>query len=99
MKGIFFALPPVAEQLTILAFLDEATRSANEAIDRMRREIRLLHEFRARLIADVVTGKLDARAAAAGLPEITEVELINDLADADDLDDAVDDVENEEAAA
>ena len=39
---------------------------------RLRTEIALIHEFRTRLIADVVTGKLDVRAAAASLPEIAE---------------------------
>ena len=33
------------------------------------REVALLHEYRTRLIADVVTGKLDVREAAAELPE------------------------------
>ena len=33
------------------------------------REIDLLREFRTRLIADVVTGKLDVREAAARLPD------------------------------
>ena len=32
----------------------------------------LLREYRTRLIADVVTGKLDAREAAARLPDATE---------------------------
>ena len=32
----------------------------------------LLHEYRTRLIADVVTGKLDVREAAAGLPDEVE---------------------------
>ena len=35
-----------------------------------QKELELLEEYRARLIADVVTGKLDVREAAAGLPEI-----------------------------
>ena len=34
-----------------------------------RKEIALLYEYRTRLIADVVTGKLDVREAAARLPE------------------------------
>ena len=38
------------------------------AIDGARREIELLREYRTRLIADVVTGKLDVREAAAALP-------------------------------
>ena len=33
------------------------------------RQIRLHHEYRTRLIADVVTGKLDVRQAAASLSE------------------------------
>ena len=39
------------------------------AIARARRQIELLEEYRTRLIADVVTGKLDVRAAAARLPD------------------------------
>ena len=39
------------------------------AIDRARRQIELLQEYRTRLIADVVTGKLDVREAAAQLPD------------------------------
>ena len=35
----------------------------------MRQEIELLREYRTRLVADVVTGKLDIREAAAQLPE------------------------------
>ena len=36
---------------------------------RARRQIELVQEYRTRLIADVVTGKLDVREAAAQLPE------------------------------
>lgn len=63
------------------------------------REIILIHGFRTRLIADVVTGKLDVRAVAASLPEAIEIEPIDDLAEADELDDAADDSESEEVAA
>jgi type I restriction enzyme, S subunit len=38
-----------------------------------REQITLLREYRTRLIAGVVTGKLDVREAAAALPEETEV--------------------------
>ena len=40
-----------------------------EAISATHRDIGLLREYRTRLIADVVTGKLDVREAAAGLPD------------------------------
>ncbi|MDH7577979.1 MAG: hypothetical protein QHH75_09180 [Bacillota bacterium] len=39
------------------------------AIAAARREIELLREYRTRLVADVVTGKVDVREVAAGLPE------------------------------
>ena len=43
------------------------------------REISLLREYRTRLIADVVTGKLDVREAAANLPEeIDETEVLDE---------------------
>ena len=40
------------------------TPTINAAIARARRQIELLQEYRTRLIADVVTGKLDVRAVA-----------------------------------
>ena len=71
-RNLTLAMPPEDEQVTIIQFLDEATRTIVDAIERAQREISLLREYRTRLIADVVTGKLDVRAAAAGLPEETE---------------------------
>ena len=66
-------IPPVAEQAAIVAHLNKATVGIDAAIARARRQIELLEEYRTRLIADVVTGKLDVRAAAAArLPEETE---------------------------
>ena len=43
-----------------------------------KREVELLDEYRARLIADVVTGKLDARGAAAALPEVDPLDAEDD---------------------
>ena len=64
------ALPPLSEQAPVVEWLDEGAVSHNAAIARARRQIDLLREYRTRLIADVVTGKLDVREAAASLPEI-----------------------------
>ena len=63
------ALPPISEQTSIVAYLDKATADIDVAIDRARREIELLGEYRTRLIADVVTGKVDVREATAELSE------------------------------
>ena len=53
--------PPLSEQATIVEHLDKTTTSIDAAIARARRQIELLEEYRTRLIADVVTGKLDVR--------------------------------------
>ena len=53
---------------------------ATAAIENARDEIDLLREYRTRLIADVVTGKLDVRDAAARLPdEVDEPEPIDEI--------------------
>ena len=66
---LHIALPPKEEQQLILIGLRRQTRGIDATISRARRQIDLLHEYRTRLIADVVTGKLDVREAAAQLGE------------------------------
>ena len=61
--------PPLCEQAAIVEHLDKATTGVDAAIVRARRQVELLQEYRTRLIADMVTGKLDVRDAAAQLPE------------------------------
>jgi len=61
--------PPVSEQTEIMAHLAEALGGQNTAISRLEGEIDLLREYRTRLVADIVTGKLDVREAAARLPQ------------------------------
>lgn len=75
-------MPPQEEHEAIVEFLDEQIERIDTAIAATRREIDLLKEFCTRLIADVVTGKLDAREAAASLPdELDELELNNEIND------------------
>ncbi|MCP3404070.1 restriction endonuclease subunit S [Bradyrhizobium sp. CCGB01] len=69
MGGIHVALPPRDEQSAIMARLDSELFGLNSTISRLEREIELLREYRTRLVADVVTGKLDVREVAARLPE------------------------------
>ena len=70
LKATKLAIPPLSEQTAIVAYLDKATADIDAAIDRARREIELLGEYRTRLIADVVTGKVDVREAVAGLSAV-----------------------------
>ena len=66
--------PPSIEQTAIVEYLQRATADIDAAITRALRQIELLQEYRTRLIADVVTGKLDVREAAALLPDKADEE-------------------------
>ena len=55
-------VPPLREQQTIAEQLNKMTVDTDAAIDRARRQIELMEEYRTRLIADVVTGKIDVQA-------------------------------------
>jgi len=65
-------MPPRAEQEELLQRIHAETQEVDTASSRLEREIDLLREYRTRLIADVVTGKLDVREAVAGLPDKME---------------------------
>ena len=68
-----------------MAAIDLSCQPLNDTISRVAREMELLREYRTRHIADIVTGKLDVRQAAAQLPEDCAVSL-----DADPTDEADD---------
>lgn len=94
------ALPPSKEQLAILRSLKEATSNLESAIAGAHREIMLVREFRTRLIADVVTGKLDVGEAAAKLPEEEpEVEPLDEMEELSQDEAAAEDLEAEAADA
>ena len=64
-----FVFPPLTEQKRIADSLDAELEGMTQIVQRLKREISLLREYRTRLVADVVTGKLDVRDAAARLPD------------------------------
>ncbi len=97
--GIKTPIPPMPEQRSIVEAVQIATAEMNTTISKIENEVSLILEYRTRLIADVVTGKLDVRAVAASLAETFEQETIDELVEDDELDEAVDDAENEEVAA
>lgn len=83
-------IPPVEEQASIVAFYREETADISVAISRLEREIELLREYRTRLVADVVTGKLDVREASARLPFEAPFDMVEDDADSGDEAEAAD---------
>ncbi len=65
IRHFMVVLPPIDEQEQLLSNVSRELVRVTDAIARARRQIELVGEYRTRLIADVVTGKLDVREAAA----------------------------------
>lgn len=72
LMSVPLAVPPRAEQDRIMQAVRAETASLAAAISSVGKEESVLRELRTRLIADVVTGKLDVRKAAEQLPEETD---------------------------
>ena len=81
LKNMALMIPPHHEQTAIACFLDETTAEIDQSIANTGREIEFLHEYRTRLIADVVSGKLDVREAAAALPEVDPLAVDDEVDD------------------
>ena len=85
-------VPPIQEQQKLVETIASEAGVLATASDAAERQIQHLTQYRTRLIADVVTGKLDVREAAARLPD--EVEAPKPLEETD----ALTDTDNREAA-
>jgi len=82
-------VPELAEQERVVAEIERASRKSDDAIAKTQREISLIQEYRTRLVADVVTGRVDVRAIAARLPDAPEMFDELDLILDDKLEDAL----------
>ncbi len=63
-------IPPLLEQVEIAGSIESTLVKLRDSSEETMEGVSLVREYRTRLIADVVTGKLDVRAAAAALPEV-----------------------------
>jgi len=92
VRALRVPVPALSVQQEVVHVLSMIASESSSAIGSLAAEIDLLHEFRARLVADVVTGQVDVRAVAATLPDAPEA--ITELAA--DSDDEADDLLEEE---
>lgn len=90
LLSISIAVPPPEEQRAIVRHVIDQTSPLVAAIAHQRHEVELLREYRARLVADVVTGKLDVREVATTLPAVATL--------SDEVGDDVDSGEEGESA-
>lgn len=77
----FVPVPPIDEQKTICLWIDAECKPLDDAILRTEDEIKLIREYRDRLIANVVTGQVDVRNWVPGPDDLLADEYLAALAD------------------
>lgn len=85
---VYTVYPPYEEQCAIVAEVQKIENKMQAIISTISKEIGILHEFKTRLISDVVTGKIDVRSI-----EIPEYEFVDEEANTED---SSEEVEGEE---
>ena len=79
--------PSIDEQRSIAKYLDRTTTAIHSAVGRFGEQVELASEYRSRLIADFVAGKLNVRDTTEVLPEVdplTEDDVLHGSRHADD---------------
>ena len=81
VKNAVIALPTVEEQKTICRWISDECQPLDDAIARTEEEIKLIREYRDRLIADVVTGQVDVRGWQPGPEDVVDDAALASLGD------------------
>lgn len=79
MKEIPFIVPPADEQTAIVEYIRRTLPKYDIAIEKLTEEVDALEEYKAKLISDTVTGKIDV-----GGIEIPEYEFVDEEANTED---------------
>jgi len=83
VDNLLIILPvSMKEQEQIVNYIDQETPKIDQLLDQAQRQIDLIQEYRTRLIADVVTGKVDVRGI-----------LVEDAAEDEALEELVDEID------
>jgi len=95
LKNFPVVVPPPEEQEKIVAWIENEVDVFDKSILRAAKEIEIIREYRTRLIADVVTGKVDVRHLA---PPPGSEDLQEAADELEPLDDAAGELEDEALA-
>lgn len=96
---IIVTVPPYGNQVEVVKGIETLSAEINVTISNVESEIALVQEFRTRLIADAVTGKLDVRVVAACLPQVTEFKPLDATIEDEGVDGDIDVLEDAAVAA
>ncbi len=76
-------MPPTREQENISSYIEKENARIEQTVSYAEREIKLIQEYRTRLISDVVTGKVDVRSIK--VEDITDEELLENMPDTEEI--------------
>jgi len=100
IRSLRVPVPPHVEQDKIVAFIDGQCKAIELTIENAKHEIDLIREYRNRLIANVVTGKVDVRSVQiqdempVDIEDIEDIDVLDDNG-GDNNDDGDEDEEND----
>jgi type I restriction enzyme S subunit len=86
-RDLWLPLPPLDEQQAIVSHLQAELASLDGMIVTAEKAIDLIREYRTRLIADVVTGKVDVRGLAPAEPPLDDEQIDEGIDDEEMLGD------------
>lgn len=89
MKEIPFVVPPADEQTAIAEYIRRTLPKYDISIEKLIEEVYMLEEYKAKLISDTVTGKIDVRGI-----EIPEYEFVEETVDTEN-DESIEKMEGE----
>jgi type I restriction enzyme S subunit len=84
LGGIQVIFPSLDDQASVVAHVKSQAAPITASIGRVQSEIDLLREYRSRLVADIVTGKLDVREAVARIQNEASLGTDNDVVELTD---------------
>lgn len=93
LKRVVVPIPSKKEQMEIVEYLDGLNNKFDATIKKLTEEVAVLEEYKNKIIADTVTGKIDVRGI-----EIPEYEFVDEDADAENEDGGEEDTEEQEGA-
>lgn len=88
LKRVVVPIPSKKEQMEIVEYLDGLNNKFDATIKKLTEEVAVLEEYKNKVIADAVTGKIDVRGI-----EIPEYEFVDEDADAENEDGGEEDTE------
>ena len=93
LKRVVVPIPSKKEQMEIVEYLDGLNNKFDDTIKKLTEEVAVLEEYKSKIIADTVTGKIDVRGI-----DIPEYEFVDEYTDTENEGGGEEEIEEQEGA-